>query len=139
MRWIACRLTEQSLSIPFYPPAPSYISPSDMARRVPPLGYQLYLGDDSSTEEIQNNVNVVALVCDLVSNLAIQPQIEIFLDDVYRSGKRGTVWGGKDKIRTLVQGGLNRGADQDILTATVRPTLALGESVFSGLCNLSGV
>jgi len=112
-----------------------------MAKRVPPLGYQLYLGDDSSIEEMQNNVNVVALVWDLASHLVIQPQpqLENFLDAAYRSGKGDAVWGREDKLRTLMQGGLNRCAGQDILTATVRPSLALSGSVFSGLCNLSGV
>ncbi|TDL29656.1 alpha/beta-hydrolase [Rickenella mellea] len=45
-----------TLSIPYVPPAPVYISPPEMAQRIPNFGYQVYFGDERSTTEIESKL-----------------------------------------------------------------------------------
>lgn len=47
-----------SVSIPYVPPAPVYISMEDMAQRIPDLGYQVYFADTQSTREIEGKVSL---------------------------------------------------------------------------------
>lgn len=45
------------MSVPYYPPATTYMSLEDIATKVfVNYGYQLYFADPSSTKEIEDNV-----------------------------------------------------------------------------------
>lgn len=45
-----------SLSVPYTPPRPDYLSLQEVVKRVPNYGYQLYFADPSSTAEIESKV-----------------------------------------------------------------------------------
>lgn len=47
------------LSTPFFPPRPVYRTLEQIVERMPIFGYQLYFNDQSSTREIEENVNPV--------------------------------------------------------------------------------
>ncbi len=73
-----------SLSIPFYPPAPSYIPTSVAAKRVPGLGYQVYLQDSKSTNEIESNVSHESSYA-LISSRILIPRIASYFLGYYLS------------------------------------------------------
>ncbi|KAF8313269.1 alpha/beta-hydrolase [Clavulina sp. PMI_390] len=91
VRIIAC------LSIPFYPPAPSYVPPPLMAKRVPLLGYQLFLGEERSTPIIQNKATQ-------------------FVDLMFRGGGAATQWASTGQMEKALQGELKAEGKQDLLT-----------------------
>ncbi|PVG03514.1 alpha/beta-hydrolase [Serendipita vermifera] len=47
-----------TLSVPFFPVAKKYTSPSEASKRVPTFGYQEYFADPSSTKAIEENLDV---------------------------------------------------------------------------------
>jgi len=44
------------MSVPYTPPLPVYIPLEELARRIPNLGYQVYLASEESTSEIEAQV-----------------------------------------------------------------------------------
>ncbi|KAI0046648.1 alpha/beta-hydrolase [Auriscalpium vulgare] len=45
------------LSVPYNPPIPVYLSLPEIVKRLPNLGYQLYLASDASTKEVEANLD----------------------------------------------------------------------------------
>jgi hypothetical protein len=46
-----------SLSIPFFPPARSFVTLEASVKKAPEFAYQVYFADEASTKEIENNVS----------------------------------------------------------------------------------
>ena len=46
-----------SLAIPYFPPAQTFITLEDSVKKVPEYAYQLYLADEASAKEVENNVS----------------------------------------------------------------------------------
>jgi hypothetical protein len=49
-------LANSSLSVPFHPPAPVYISLEEQVKRIPNFGYMLYFSNPVAIKEIESNV-----------------------------------------------------------------------------------
>jgi len=92
-----------ALSVPFYPPAPTYVPMDEMIRRVPAFGYQKYLEDPKSAAEIDQN-------------------IPTFIDCIYRSPRasRGISFGKEGRLEAIINGRTPVPSKGDILTEEER-------------------
>ncbi|KAG8816583.1 hypothetical protein FRC17_000266 [Serendipita sp. 399] len=60
--WHPNRLTHLiTISVPYFPPSKTYVSPSEASKRVPSFAYQEYFADPVSTREVESNLDAFLL------------------------------------------------------------------------------
>jgi len=86
------------LSVPYFPPAQSFVPLEDFIKVAPEFAYQLYFVDEASTKEIENN-------------------LELFFNLITYSDAEKTRWAYSSVMRDLIRGETEISVSQDLMSS----------------------